>query len=70
MLRPMEYGISHDREEESLEAKARWFWQKPLEDRLREALESVVFVNQWCQVEIPDDRSTYTTVQILELPRG
>lgn len=66
----MGYGISHSFEEETLEAKAKWFLQKPLEERLREALESIVLVNQLRQFEPTDDRSTFKTVRILEQKKG
>lgn len=62
----MEYGISHSFEEETLEAKAKWFLQKPIEERLREALEGIVLINCLRQFEPPDDRSTFKTVRILE----
>ena len=66
----MEYGISHSFEEETLEAKARWFLQKPLEERLREALEGIVLANQLKQFEPQDDRSTFKTVRVLEQKKG
>lgn len=62
----MEYGVSHCFEDETLEAKARWFQQKPLEDRLREALEDMVSVQQLTQFEPPDDRPTFKTFRVLE----
>lgn len=62
----MEYGISHSFEEETLEAKAKWFQQKPMEERLREALEDMVTTQQLMQFEPPDDRPTFKTVRILK----
>ena len=62
----MEYGISHSFADESLEAKARWFMQKPLEERLLEALGEMAFINKLMQFEPPDDRSTFKTFRILE----
>lgn len=62
----MEYGISHSFEDESLEAKARWFQQKPIEVRLREALEDMATIHQLIQYEPPDDRPTFKTVRVLE----
>lgn len=65
----MEYGISHSFEEETLAAKIRWFLQKPLEQRLKEALEGVVFVLKLQQIDLPDDRSTFKSFRILEPKR-
>ncbi|GEM_PF-4158397 len=65
----MEYGISHSFEDESLESKARWFLEKPIEERLRGVFEDMIFIQKILQFELPDDRSTYKTVRILELPR-
>ena len=61
----MEYGISHSFEDESLEAKARWFMQKPIEQRLREAFEGMILAAKLRQFEAPDDRTTFKTVRIL-----
>ena len=65
-----EYGISHSFEDESLEAKARWFLEKSLEERLFEALQGVELVRQLTQFEQPDDRSTFKTVRVLESKQG
>lgn len=62
----MDYGISHSFEDETLEAKAEWFLQKSIEERLREALEGIVLANRLTQFELPDDRSTFKTVRVLE----
>ncbi len=62
----MELGISHSFEDETLEAKARWFQQKSVEERLREALEDMVTVNQLIQFEPPDDRPTLKIFRILK----
>lgn len=62
----VEYGISHSFDDETLEAKARWFLEKPLEERLIEALESIDLVNALMQVEPRDDRSLFKTFRILE----
>jgi hypothetical protein len=71
MVIVMKFGISHDREaEETLEAKARWFLQKPQAERLREALEDIVLLEQMRRFEPPDDRSSFTTVRVLERPSG
>ena len=66
----MEYGISHSFEDESLEAKARWFQEKPLSERLREAFEGMVLVQKLRRFEPPDDRSTFKTVRLLEPKKG
>lgn len=67
----MEYGISHSFEDETLEAKTLWELTKSPEQRIREALEWMVFIEQIRQVEPPDDdRSSFTSVQVLERPRG
>lgn len=65
----MEYGVSHSFDDESFEAKARWFQEKPIEARLYEAIEGIVLSQQLRQFEPPDDRSTFTTVQVLEQAR-
>ena len=66
----MKYSISHDRKkEETLEAKARWFMEKPIEERLREAFEYMVFVEKIRQFEPPDDRKTFKTFRVLELKK-
>ena len=62
----MKYGVSHSFEDETLEAKAAWFQEKPLEERLIEALESIDLVNALLQFEPPDDRSLFKTFRVLE----
>lgn len=64
----MKYGISHSFEDESIEAKIEWYMQKTPNERMRDALEWLEFVRQICKVELPDDRSSFTTVQVLKLP--
>lgn len=66
----MEYGVSHSFEDETLEAKARWFLEKPLEERLREALEGIVLVQKMRLFDPPDDQSTFKSVRILKSPQG
>ena len=66
----MKYGISHSFEDESLEAKIDWYLQFSPNERMRDALEWLAFVGQLMKYEPPDDRSTFTTVQVLERPRG
>jgi len=65
----MKYGISHSFKEESLEAKAKWFLQKPIEERLREAFEDMIFVQKLQKFEPPDDRKTFKTFRVLEQKR-
>lgn len=62
----MEYGISHSFDDESLEAKAKWFQEKSLEERLTEALEGIDLVNELIQFEPPDDRTLFKTFRVLE----
>lgn len=63
----VDYGISHSFDDETLEAKARWFLQKPMAERLRSAFESIIFLQRMKKfVEPPDDRSVFTTVRVLE----
>lgn len=62
----MKYGVSHSLKEETFEAKAAWFQEKSLEERLIEALESIDFVNALIQFELPDDRPLFKTVRVLE----
>lgn len=66
----MKYGISHSFEDESIESKVEWYTQMSPNERMRDALEWLEFVRQICKVELPDDRSSFTTVQVLELPRS
>lgn len=67
----MEIGIAEGFAEESLEAKLQWFLTKTPNERMRDALEWLAFTDKLRQTEPPDDdRSTFTTVQILERPRG
>lgn len=65
----MPYGISHSFEDETLESKVRWFLEKSIEQRLREAFEGIEFVRKFQQLELPDDRSTFKTIRILEPKR-
>ena len=65
----MKIEVSHSRDDESLEAKARWFLEKPIEERLREAFEGIELVRKLRRFEPPDDRATFKTVRVLELPR-
>ncbi len=65
----MEYGISHSFEDESFESKARWFQEKPLAERLKEAFEGMVLLQKLHIYETPNDHSTFKTVRILESPK-
>ncbi|MFH0800494.1 MAG: hypothetical protein V2A66_09990 [Pseudomonadota bacterium] len=65
----MEYGVSHSFEDESLEAKARWFLEKPIEERLKEAFEGMILYRKLCKSEPPDDHQTFKTVRVLEQAR-
>ena len=59
-------AVSHDKDEETLEAKARWFLQKSVTERLREALRCMVLMQKLRKFEIPDDRSAFKTFRVLE----
>lgn len=59
-------SVTHDRSEESLEAKAEWFLEKSVEQRFLEALEDMLFISLMAQVEWQDDHTTFKTVRILE----
>jgi len=66
----MSYGISHSFKDESLEAKARWFMEKGVEERLLEAFVEMTFINKLKVFDPPDDRSTFKTVRVLEQRRS
>lgn len=66
----MKYGVSHSFEDESIEAKVEWYMQKSPNERMQDALAWLEFAQALCKVELPDDdRSSFTTVQNLKLPR-
>lgn len=65
----MNVSISHDFEEESLEAKTEWFLQKTIQERLAEAFADMEFVTQ-LNPNLPDDHSTFKTIRILEPKQG
>ena len=62
----MKLEVSHSWEEETMEAKIKWFLQKTPEQRLLEAFKDTSFMQKWIQFELPDDRSSFKTYQILE----
>ncbi|MCB1214879.1 MAG: hypothetical protein KDK66_05325 [Deltaproteobacteria bacterium] len=62
----MEPSISHEFEEESLEAKMRWFLQKSMSERLRQAFQKARFIQKITKVDLPDGRSSFQSVKILE----
>ena len=62
----MKKGVSHSFKEESLHAKAKWFMQLTVQQRFIEALEGIELVRALTIVELPDDRSLFKTVRILE----
>lgn len=68
----MEYGISHSFEDETLEAKARWFQEKPIEERLIEALEWLDFVRLISPKRVlsEDAHKTFRSVRILKKRGG
>lgn len=76
MFPPVEYGIAYGFEEETLEAKVAWHLTMTPNERLREAFLWLPFVDALSnakgpnKVKLSDDRSSFTTVQVLERPRG
>jgi hypothetical protein len=66
----MKYTLSEGWDEETPEAKLREALEKTPAERLREAFAWMVFTEKLRQTELPDDRSTFTTVQVLERPQG
>ena len=67
----MEFGVSHDWEEETLEAKARWFRSKPIEERMRlfsEFTEMFLKLNPRLPDMKPDVEYPCARVRILRLP--
>lgn len=67
------YSISHDRREESLEAKARWFATLSIEERLLSALEGMIFARALAEAggvakrTDEDAHKTFTSVRVLTL---
>lgn len=64
------FGISHSREDESLEAKARWFQALSLEERMAYLCEltELALQNDPRIVEAKDAPATPGRVRVLELP--
>jgi hypothetical protein len=66
------FGVSHDFEEESIDAKARWFGSLSLEERM-EILESwteLVLQNNPSLIGVKDAIPVEGRVRVLELPPG
>lgn len=66
----MKLEVTHAWSEEAPEAKLRWFLQKPVEQRLLEAFQEAVLLQDLIQYELPDERASRQTVKILERSRG
>ncbi len=66
----MKFEVSHKWEDESIESKMEWFLQKSPEERLLEAFQDTLFVQQLRMFELPDDRSSFKTYKIVERPRS
>lgn len=64
------FGISHSREDESLEAKARWFQSLSLQERMEYLCEitELVLQNNPGIVEAKDAPAASGRVRVLELP--
>ncbi len=60
--------ISFSRKEESLKAKAEWFQEKPIEERLLAALEWLDFIRLIAPKESPheDAHTTFRSVRVLK----
>lgn len=67
---PGAFGVSHSREDESFEAKARWFQSLSLEERMAFLCEltELVLQNNPRIVEAKDAAATSGRVRVLELP--
>ncbi|MCX6361473.1 MAG: hypothetical protein NT029_16845 [Armatimonadetes bacterium] len=68
----MEQSVSHDRADESLDAKAAWFAEMSVQDRLDcfcEFMEMALAANPHL-LEARDAQPIPGRVQVLELPRG
>jgi len=70
----MEFGVSHDRADEDLVAKARWFQSLTQEERIELFCEftEMIFENNPGIAERPkpDDPAPSARVRILSLPRS
>lgn len=64
------FGVSHSREDESLEAKARWFQSLALEERMAYLCEltELALQNDPHIAEAKDAPATPGRVRVLELP--
>ncbi len=65
----MKYGISHSFKEETLEAKAKWFQQKPIEERLIEALESIDIIATKQAAGRPHDKDDIKILKQVKLKK-
>jgi hypothetical protein len=70
MTLPMDFGISHDWNEESLAAKARWFQSLTVEQRMEVFCEmtELILENDPHIVERKDAEPIPGRVQVIELP--
>jgi hypothetical protein len=62
----MKLAVSHSFEEETPEAKCRWFMQKPVDVRVKELFCEMTFFEKLRLVDPPDDRSSFKTFRLLE----
>ncbi len=63
--------VSHNRDEETMEAKARWFQSLSIEERMDYLCEvtNLILENNPRIAEAKDARSTTGRVRVLSLPR-
>jgi hypothetical protein len=68
----MKVTVSHDREEETPEAKARWFQSLPLAERMELlcSFTNLVLENNPRALEVKNTRSPAGRVRVLTAPRG
>lgn len=68
----MQFGISHDRADESIEAKAAWFQSLSLEERMELLCEytDLILENNPDIADHIDDPPPSERVRIVSLPRG
>ena len=66
------FGISHSLEEESVEAKARWFQSLSLEQRMAMLVEwtELVLENNPSLIGVKDAFAIEGRIRVLELPPG
>lgn len=68
----MKYSVSHDFADETIEAKAKWFLEKPIGERLFMALEWLDFIRLLAPKEplYEDAHKTFRTFRVLKPRRS